>query len=80
MQVAAFKLGRTDTDDTARKGRPKLTPENLKKNLNIVFADRKVKLQRITGILKISKSIFKMGFAFAHYGTKTSKPHNSKIA
>ena len=61
---ADFKRGRTNTKDAERpSGRPTevATPENTKKNLKIILSDRKVKLQEIANILKISKgTVFKV--------------------
>lgn len=54
---AEFKRGRKDTEDAERSGRPKevVIPENVKEVRQIIFADRKVKLQEIANTLKISK-------------------------
>lgn len=60
---ADFKRGRTTTEDAERPGRPieVATPENIKKILKIVVFDRKVKLQEIADISKISKgTVFKI--------------------
>ena len=60
---ADFKRGRTNTEDAERPGRSTevATPENSKKILKIILSDRKVKLQEIADILKISKStVFKV--------------------
>ncbi|XP_054744274.1 protein GVQW3-like [Anastrepha obliqua] len=52
-----FKRGRTDTDDAERPGRPNkaVTPENIEKTFKIIMGNRKVKLQEIPDILKLSK-------------------------
>ncbi|XP_055302592.1 histone-lysine N-methyltransferase SETMAR-like [Sitodiplosis mosellana] len=54
---ADFKRGRTDTDDAERSGRPNeaVIPENITKINKMIMADRKLKLQKIADILKISK-------------------------
>ncbi|XP_055307605.1 histone-lysine N-methyltransferase SETMAR-like, partial [Sitodiplosis mosellana] len=54
---ADFKRGRTDTDDAERSGRPNeaVIPENITKINKMIMADRKLKLQEIADILKISK-------------------------
>ena len=58
-----FKRGRTNTEDAERLGCPTevATPENTEKILKIILSDRKVKLQEIADILKISKgTVFKV--------------------
>ena len=60
---ADFKRGQTNTEDAERPGRPTevATPENTKKILKIILCNRKVKLQEIADILKISKgTVFKV--------------------
>ena len=51
-----FKRGRTDTNDAERSGRPNsaVIPSNTKKVHKLVLADRRLKLQVITDVLKIS--------------------------
>ena len=58
---AEFKCGRTSTEDAERSGRPNevVTPENIKKAHKIILENRKVKLQEIADIMKMSKgSVF----------------------
>ena len=80
---AEFKRGRTDTEDAERSGRPNevVTPETIKKVLQIVFENRKLKLRETADTLKISygsawtfvyvEAVVKVGAAFAHGGSKT---------
>lgn len=53
---AKFKRGEMSTEDAERSGRPKeaVTDENIKKVHKIILNDRKVKLQEIADIVKIS--------------------------
>jgi len=58
---ADFKRGRTDTDDAHRSGRPNeaVVPEKIKQVHKLVLSDRKLKLDDIADIVKISKgSVF----------------------
>ena len=58
---ADFKLGRANTDDAERSGRPSsaVVLENIKKAHQMVLADRKFKLREVADTLKISKgSVF----------------------
>ncbi|XP_054737848.1 protein GVQW3-like [Anastrepha obliqua] len=58
---ADFKRGRTDTNDAHRSGRPNaaVVPEKIKQVHKLVLADRKLKLDDIADIVKISKgSVF----------------------
>lgn len=55
-----LKRGRTDTSDAVRLGRPKevVKPESIKQIHRITLNERKVKLNEIAGIVKISFLIF----------------------
>lgn len=66
-----FRFGRTDTDDAKRSGRPNeaVTAENIKKIVEIVKKDRKVKVRELADIVKISRE--RVGFILhEHLGMK----------
>ena len=57
---ADFKCDRTDTNDTEHSGCPNsaVVLENIKKLLQLVLADHKLKLRKIAEELKIEGSVF----------------------
>ena len=75
---ADLKRGRINTEDAERPGRATEvgTPENTQKILQIILSDRKVKLQEIADILKISKgTVFKV----VHENLNTTKLYSKWV-
>ena len=66
------------TEDAERPGRPTevATPENTKTILKIILSDRKVKLQDIADVLKISKGIV---FKVVHENLRMKKLYSKWV-